>query len=312
MHFPKSSKKPPASSNAPAAVADPEVFFEFEAIGTKWWIGIYEPVGADVLAGLKEAVAGRVERFDKTYSRFRDDSMVAAMARQAGQYGFPVGGRIMLQFYRKLYDLTDGAVTPLVGQLLSDAGYDAEYSLRPKDLKPVPAWDDVMVYRDDVLTLKQPALLDFGAVGKGFLVERVARLLRGAGVRRFCVDASGDMLFEHPDQYLRVGLENPDDSDQVIGVVDLADKWALCGSAGNRRAWAGFHHIMDPRSRTPAKGVKAVWVMSRQAMEADGLTTALFFVSPQALTRNFSFEFLILHEDGRIEHSHGFPAQLFT
>lgn len=307
MRSSKSSNKQPVSVKPLEA----EVSWHFEAIGTQWWIGIYEPVDSDMLESLKQAVAGRIERFDRTYSRFREDSMVSVMARESGTYGLPVGGRTMLTLYRKLYDLTKGGMTPLIGQLLADAGYDASYTLQAGELRRVPAWDDVMRFDQDKLEIKRPVLLDFGAAGKGYLVERVARILRGAGIRGFCVDAGGDMLFEHPNEALPVGLEHPDDPEQVIGMVPLRNE-SLCGSAGNRRAWGGFNHIMDPKKRNSPSHLKAVWVVAREPMEADGLTTALYFASPQVLSQEFDFEYLLMHEDGKVTQSPGFPAILFT
>jgi len=47
-------------------------------------------------------------------------------------------------------------------------------------------------------------------------------------------------------------------------------------------------------------------------MLADGLTTALYFATPQKLMRRFDFAWLIIDADGRVRHSPDFPATLFT
>ena len=79
-------------------------------------------------AGLVEQIAARVEAFDRTYSRFRDDSLVSAIARTPGTYPFPDDAPELFELYRRLYEATDAAVSPLVGRTLETLGYDRGYS----------------------------------------------------------------------------------------------------------------------------------------------------------------------------------------
>ena len=63
----------------------------------------------------------------------------------------------LISFYRRLYDVTDGAVTPLIGGTLADLGYDADYRLTPRDtVRPTPAWDDVMTWDGPLLRTTAP------------------------------------------------------------------------------------------------------------------------------------------------------------
>ena len=286
---------------------EPAASWQFEAIGTHWWIGIYQPIQPTLLALLKRQVHARIEAYDKAYSRFRDDSIVSEMSRRAGTYRLPDDAMPLLELYRKLYDATRGAVTPLIGNVLHDAGYDAHYSLQPGELTTPPAWDDVLTVQGATVTTSKPVILDIGAAGKGYLVDIIAALLQEHGVEAYCIDAGGDMVVRGTAP-LRIGLEHPDDTSQAIGVVTL-DDMALCGSAGNRRAWAGLHHIMNPFTLQPVHDVKAVWVMAVSTAFADGLTTALFFVPPSQL-RGFDFEYLIVDGDNNQVHSAGFPVEL--
>ena len=172
--------------------------WKFEAIGTEWWIGIYQPVEDTLLADISAVIGARIQVFDKTYSRFKSDSLVSQIARKAGSYVFPEDSIELFAFYRRLYDATDGLVTPLIGQVLADAGYDAEYSMRPKAITTPPEWDAVMHFAGTTLTVQQPVLLDFGAAGKGYLVDIVSDILRQHGIARFCVDAGGRYCLPWP------------------------------------------------------------------------------------------------------------------
>jgi thiamine biosynthesis lipoprotein ApbE len=41
-----------------------------------------------------------------------------------------------------------------------------------------------------------PVMLDFGAAGKGYLIDIVADILRQEQIESFCVDAGGDMIYD--------------------------------------------------------------------------------------------------------------------
>ena len=301
----KSAKTPSPS------LPEPIWHWSFPAIGTQWWIGLYKMPTIST-AELQQQIMRLIDEFDDTYSRFRAGSLVSRMAEKAGTYALPANAALLLTFYTQLYTATNGAVTPLVGQLLSDAGYDANYSLKAKQrLQAVPKWDAAMEFKVDKLTLHQPALLDFGAAGKGYLVDLVSQLLVEQGVTQFCVDAGGDMYCTGMPAPLKVGLENPDDISEAIGVANLHNQ-ALCGSAPNRRAWGVYHHIMNPTTLASTQGLKATWVTASSAMLADGLATALFFVEPEALKAQFSFEYALVYADSSLRYSPDFPAEFFS
>ncbi len=284
----------------------------FEAIGTHWEIDLPPDIAAKVRQEITAAIHARIDEFDRHYSRFRADSLVSAMAVRAGEYRLPVDAKPLLDLYRDLYRATDGAMTPLIGQVLDDAGYDANYSFKPQPLTPAPSWDATLEYDFPRLTLKHPALLDFGAAGKGYLVDLVAEIIEAHGVVSYCVDAGGDIRYRHPDhQPLKVGLEHPENPRQVIGVAQLAGG-SLCGSAGNRRAWDKFHHIIHPQALASPRHIRAVWAMADTTLLADALTTALFFTSPEALRKHYSFDYAIIYNDYSLSASPKFPASFFA
>ncbi|HSX32597.1 MAG TPA: FAD:protein FMN transferase [Candidatus Saccharimonadales bacterium] len=288
----------------------PKPRLSFEAIGTQWQIDL--GASPERAAALVPVITARINEFDKAYSRFRADSLITAISRNAGTYTLPADAPPLLALYRAMYTATDGAVTPLIGQALADAGYDAVYSLKPKQLTRPPAWEDVLHYRHPSLTVTQPVLLDFGAAGKGYLLDILADVLQAHDVHDYCIDAGGDMVRRTTaGSTLSVGLEDPDDTSKVIGTVTLANG-SLCGSAGNRRKWASYHHILDPHTLRSPTVIKAVWVTADTALLADGMTTCLFFAPPATLKKRFSFEYALLHADGQVSCSAKFPGTLFT
>lgn len=284
----------------------------FEAIGTPWRIDTLDPLPADVIS----AVAERIERFDAVYSRFRSDSLVSRIGREAGVWELPADAAALLSLYRALYEATDGAVSPLVGRRLENLGYDRAYSLTPEAVSVrVPAWDDAIAWDGRTLTTVRPVVLDVGAAGKGYLVDLVAGILDDAGLTEYVVDASGDLVHRGPVP-LRVALENPRNPTKAIGVVELANG-ALCASASNRRAWgSGLHHIIDAVTGEPTNAVIATWALTPPApehptMRADGLATGLFFRDAGAFA-DLTFQYVRMLADGSVEYSRDLPGEMFT
>lgn len=281
--------------------------YQFEALGTHWEIvsllALSEPD--------KSALQAFIEDFDSTYSRFRPDSLVSKLALKAGVYTFPDNAAVLFAFYESLYDLTRGKVTPLIGGVLEDLGYDADYSFVAKrELRKAPNYKEAIIRDGTTLTVAQPVVFDVGAAGKGYLVDLIGQWLEVRGVHEYIIDAGGDMLHKGlpPDV---VGLENPLTADSVIGEVRLQNG-ALCGSAVTRRSWGeGLHHVVDPETSLPTNTYVATWVMAESTMIADGLATALFFCDPNILRKQYTYEYIRMKSDGSAEYSSYFEGTLY-
>ncbi|MDM4761399.1 FAD:protein FMN transferase [Galbitalea sp. SE-J8] len=286
-----------------AAGAGPTAW-RFEAIGTLWQIDTDAPLAPAV----RQRVTERIAVYDRAWSRFREDSLVARIATAPGSYALPAEAGDLLEVYRALYAATDGAVSPLVGRSLEALGYDRAYSLRPGGPPlAAPRWEDAVAWDGATLTTVRPTLLDVGAAGKGQLVDLVLDELARAGVTAAIVDAGGDIRRRGSGR-IRVGLEHPGDATRAIGVVGLGDE-AICASAGNRRRWgAGLHHVLDATTGLPAARVLATWAIAPTALVADGLATALFFADGGTLDRRLGgalgeFAWVRVLAGGRLEAS---------
>ncbi|MBA3724324.1 MAG: FAD:protein FMN transferase [Candidatus Levybacteria bacterium] len=284
----------------------------FEAIGTVWVIDVFDALSRTDQEHIISQVHKRIEEYDLVYSRFRKESLVSTMARKEGEYTMPKDAKELFTLYRKLYDISEGAFTPLIGNVLHDTGYDAEYSLKPKEvIRPVPTWDATFDFRYPKLIMKKPAILDFGAAGKGHLVDQVGRVLELSGISSYCVDAGGDMLYKSlTKEPMRIGLEHPANPKQVIGVVTV-ENGSICGSAGNRRKWDQYNHILNPHTRTSPTDILSVWVLAKKTILADALATALYFTSADQLSEQFEFEYAMLYKDYSLRKSDTFPGEIF-
>jgi thiamine biosynthesis lipoprotein len=121
------------------------------------------------------------------------------------------------------------------------------------------------------------------------------------GIKNYCVDAGGDFIHKNnTGEVLRVGLEDPRDTTKVIGVLTLTNR-AMAGSAGNRRKWQNFNHIINPKTLLSPENILAVWTVAESAMLADALSTALYFCPTETLLQHYKFDYVIMHADSSVE-----------
>ena len=285
--------------------------FAYQSMGTSWEISVWDEIDPTVFAALQKSILTLSEAFDQTYSRFKKTSLIWQLTEKRGIVEVPTDLVAMLRIYEHLNRLSNGKLNPLIGYTLSDLGYDAEYSLKPKaDVRTAPEFAKALAIIDDThIDLRESVLIDLGAIGKGFFVDRLADYLKKQGIRRFLVNGSGDIFYSGDGQPLRAGLEHPGNPTKVIGVTTIMNG-ALCASASNRRKWDKYHHTIDPQSLTSPEDILATWVRSDTAALADGLCTCLFLTEPERYV-TLPFDYCLLNPEYKVKRSAGFQAELF-
>lgn len=284
----------------------------FEAIGTHWQIDIWEDSPSFDTANFFASLQFRIEEFEQTYSRFRKDSWLRQVCEEIGEYDLPLDAKPLFDLYFEFYKITHGIFTPLIAQTLVDVGYDANYSLQSKkEITKPKLLEDVLEYNYPKLKVKENTMLDFGACGKGYIIDLVSKILEESGVKHFCIDAGGDIFYKNKDnEKMRVGLENPNDFSEVIGLSKIHNQ-SICSSSGSRRKWGKFTHMINPETLESPKDVIATWVLANNALLADALATALHMVDKKVFFDKYDFEYVIMYVDNSVEKSENFPGELF-
>lgn len=303
-------------STAPDSRRQPQHRIDFTGIGTSWSISTHEPLEVPV----RERIAGVIESYDATWSRFRPDSLVSRIAPGGRSADFGVHCPPLMNVLSALAVTSAEAMTPLIGGPLEHLGYDASYRMRPRAGWRAAPPMSVLHRNGDHLTLDEPAVLDVGSAGKGQLIDLVSAELTAAGHYAHLVDGGRDLYATG--QPVVAALEHPLDETRAIGTVEIRNA-ALSGSATNRRSWnAGdergrLHHVLDGRTGRPVQHIAATWVLGRTALLADALSTALFFVEPHRLASLAtkegwgSFDYVVMTADGVCTTSAGFPGEIF-
>lgn len=285
----------------------------FTAIGTEWCI---TTDGVPVLDTDRERILQKIHDFDQRYSRFIESSEVNSFRNaEPGTYEVSDDLADMLAMSDRLRELTGGVFDPAVTGLLEQAGYDAQYTLKPSsetDTFTLPDWH----IESNTLTLDSPAAFDIGGIGKGYLIDKVVSLLHERNYAYFVVDAGGDMFAttKAGGAPWRAAIQYPGKSDTAAGVVDLTSE-ALAVSDSFRRRWGDWHHIVDPKQRKAIETVIGAAAIAPSAYHADCMTSVCFLASPSVYAeaaREFNAAYLVFNADGSCQKSSNWPGEVFV
>ncbi len=151
--------------------------------------------------------------------------------------------------------------------------------------------------------------LDLGAIAKGYVVDRMAAVLREDGITAGLVNAGGNIYsFGHkPDgKNWVIGLRHPRKDETIV--IDTMPFPAVATSGDYERFFMvdgkRYHHILDPVNGYPANGCVSVTIWTKTATDADALSTGVFVLGPEkglALAEKLEdVEALIFYEDNGV------------
>ena len=165
------------------------------------------------------------------------------------------------------------------------------------------------------VSLPTGALLDLGAVAKGWTGDQIAALWRQAGVKSGLINLGGNVqtVGGKPDgSDWVVGIRDPF-SEDVLGAIAARDL-AVVTSGGYQRYFeregVRYCHIIDPRTGKPAdSGLASVTVIGREGVLCDGLSTALYVMGPEDAVRlwreNTGFDLVLVTDGGQVVITEG-------
>ena len=141
-----------------------------------------------------------------------------------------------------------------------------------------------IVIDDDAGTVFLPEAgmaIGLGGIAKGYALERAAAALRQRGVDSFLISAGGQVMVGgmRNARPWRVGIRDPRGApDDFFAYLDASDI-SVATSGDYERFFMldgrRYHHILDPRTGRPTRGLRSATVISADATLADGLSTTL-------------------------------------
>lgn len=251
---------------------------------------------------LKYAVDTELARIDKLMSNYRDDSNIA-LFNQNKVANIPIllDSEILavLDIAGKAHQKSQGCYDPTIGGLFRIWGF-SEDKLQIPDAGQISETLSTIGFADkltrDAQTLiKQhpETTVDLSAIGQGYAVAQIAKILEKNGINNYLSEIGGEMLVAgtKPEQEMwKVGVERPIPNSQKINeVITLTGKQATAiMTSGTYRHYFDangerYSHILDPRSGKPVThNSVAVTVLLPDATYADAWSTALLCLGSEA------------------------------
>ncbi len=172
------------------------------------------------------------------------------------------------------------------------------------------------------LTVRLPEgmKIGLGGLAKGHALDRAAAALRAAGVRDFALSAGGQVLAsgEKDGRPWRGGVRDPRGApDDYFALLD-ASNTSVSTSGDYERYFehdgVRYHHILDPRTGLPARGLRSATVVSADATLADALATALMVLGRDEGLRLVAelkgTEAVVVDDHGRVFSTDGLQLTL--
>jgi thiamine biosynthesis lipoprotein len=242
-------------------------------------------------------IAGEIEGL---LSVFRADSAVSRLNLAAADAPTRVDSDDLwnlLMRCRDLHAATDGAFDVTSTPLSRVWGFLERRPRRPSPEALREALDRVGLPRvvfdqaNRRVRLASAMAFNFGSIGKGYAVDRIAAALRERGVRHALVSAGGSSIAALGGRGAGwvVDVRSRRAARSPLARVRLRRcAMATSGAAEQFLEADGttYGHVLDPRTGQPAAGILTATAIADDAATADALATA-FFVGGVALARRY-------------------------
>jgi thiamine biosynthesis lipoprotein len=239
-----------------------------------------DAVLAQAIGALAAAEAKRIER---KFSRYRDDSVLAAINRGNGApLRVDAETAALIDFAAQCHAMSEGRFDVTSGVLRRVWKFDGS------DRVPSPAAVAALLpligfqrltWQKPEITVPPGMELDFGGIGKEYAVDRVLSLIAARHDLALLVNFGGDLCANRTPTGApwQIGVERPDTDRDTAMILELS-QGALATSGDTRRYLlrdgVRYSHILDPATGWPvADAPRSITVAAATCVEAGMLAT---------------------------------------
>jgi len=254
-----------------------------------------------------EAALDEIEYYSSYLDLFRKDSFLSFINRTAYEKPVRIDGDLMelIEHCLDVSRLSEGAFDITVGPLMECWGFHNGRPSVPKQamldtIRTKVGFEKLFIDKDQsTVRFTEPEMrIDFGAVAKGFALDRAGEILKESGPLAALIHGgtSSVLAIGAPpgEDGWKVALKAPSKDESALKIVTLHD-CALSVSAPHGRSFIEqgemLGHVMDPVKGAPVKSADLAAVVCKSAAKADAWSTAFLVLAPDApekidMTRN--------------------------
>lgn len=264
------------------------------------------PVEISVVARDKEsayeAIAsafGEIKRIEQLMSGYESQSALSRLNQRA-EKGFVEIDKELLYVISesiRLSKLSKGAfditVAPLMEAYSFGKRIEGDFVLPSKEeikrkLHLVGSDKIIIDEKNDRIRFALSGMkIDLGGIAKGYAVDRAIEVLKQRGIDKALVNLGGNIfaLGSSRRGLWQVGLQHPTIKERIWATIELDNE--AVATSGNYERFFDFRgkrygHIINPGTGRLVDNVLSVTIIAKTALQADGLSTAVFVLGAEA------------------------------
>lgn len=269
---------------------------------------------------IKKAFA-EVKRIDDLFTTYNEESPVWKINNNSDTL-MKVDDEIynLLVLCDSVTQLSDGCFDVSLDNLTKAWGFYSDNPHLPNNTAIDSAlnssgWNNIQLKENQILTRRKNVGLNFGAIAKGYAVDKAIDVLKNFGIKEALVNAGGEIRVFGNDWL--IGIQHPREINSIIKKLKLRD--ISVATSGDYEQYfekdgIRYHHIINPKTGYPAKGLQSVSVTNKSNAFADALATAVFVMGKEKGIKLIESindtEAMIIDDEGKIFYSSGFEKFL--
>lgn len=265
----------------------------------------------------------KCEKFENTFSRTKEGSRLYDINHRTEEVVIldeseqDENIKALMESGIYFYNLTQGKMDITIAPLSDLWNFKSE---NPR----VPSQSEIEKVRDSVglnqVSLSGNTLLfdnpntqiDFGALAKGFIADRLKEYLEGEGVTSGTINLGGNVLTigEKKNKLpWKVGIQKPfKETNEILGYVESSGTSVVSSGTYERYFIVDgkrYHHVLEPKTGYPVEnGLAQVTILSNTSTLGDGLSTSCLLLGLEkgkALIEEMNeVEAIFVTEDGEV------------
>jgi thiamine biosynthesis lipoprotein len=247
--------------------------------------------------GLALSCLDEVDEMERRLTVYRDDSETSRINRDAYYRPVEVDAALfdLLAECRRYWAETGGAFDATAGPLISAWGFKRRAGRAPSNNEIAEALLRVgtqhiqLNARARTVRMTRPGMeVNFGAVGKGYALDRISDRMSAHGIEAALLGAGGSSIramgsAPGTEGWL-IDVSSPAERGAAAARLRLRDQAAsTSGSTEQYFEHEGkrYGHVLDPRTGWPATSMRQATVVAPTALRAEALSTAVFVLGAE-------------------------------
>jgi thiamine biosynthesis lipoprotein len=273
-------------------------------------------VSRSAVASVADACGREIDRLEKKFSRYRDDSLASRINRSAGNSdGIEVDSETagLIDLAATAHRESNGLFDPTSGVLRRVWNLKSGRLPNPDTVQEVLAlvgWSKLRWESPRIVLPTRGMELDFGGFVKEYAADRAAELCRTHGLTSGIVDLGGDLAVvgPHPNgQPWLVGIRNP--RKPSVAMARIALRSGGLATSGDYERFMivdgkRYSHLLDPRTGEPHDGGPVCVSITADHCLIAGLTSTIAMLQIESdaprFLQNVGLPHLLVTQSGKI------------